>query len=274
MRKLQIFLITLFLLSAAAFGLTLVYNTLEADTQAPVLTSDVNYIEISVSAGEEELLQGLHAQDDVDGDLTDQIQIKSVSQLTGARSAEVTYVVFDRASNAATLVREVRYTDYERPRFRLSRPLIYGLSEKVTLLDRLSATDVLDGDLTDRIQLTMLDLVGEGEESYQIRVAVSNSRGDSATLPLTVTLRNDSATAPRIRLSEYLVYTGVDEPVDLESYIVDVRDPNEAEKEIPASDVEITDDIDYTATGVYEAYYSYTGSTGQEYQVILTVVVE
>lgn len=274
MRKLQILLVVLFAISTVAFCATFAYNRFFADHEPPVLTSDVEYIEVSAAADDEELLTGLHAQDNVDGDITGRIQVKSVSALIGARSAQVTYVVFDRASNAATLTREVRYTDYRKPRFALSQPLIYGASQTVTLLDRLSASDVVDGNLTSKIQLTMLNLSNNIEGNYQIRVMVSNSLGDSSMLPLTVTIRNDSIGCPQIELSEYLVYTGVNEPIDLESYIKSVSDPSQPSVRISANDVQITSDVDYTTPGVYEAYYQYTGSTGLEYSVILTVVVE
>lgn len=274
MRKIQILLVVVFAISALAFGTTFVYNTFVADRTPPVITSDADYIEVSAADGDAALLSGLHARDDVDGDITERIQIKSISPLIGARSAQVTYVVFDKASNAATFAREVRYTDYQKPQFRLSQPLIYGASQTVTLLDRLSASDVVDGDLTSKIQLTMLNLANDIEGSYQIRVMVSNSLGDSAMLPLTVIIRNTPIGAPEIALSEYLVYTGVDEPLDLESYIVSVSDPSRPSASVSASDVQVTSNIDYTAAGVYEAYYTYTGSTGLDCSVILTVVVE
>lgn len=274
MRKLQILLVILFIISTIAFGLTFAYNMFYADHEPPVLTSNVDFIEVSAAAKESELLTGLSANDNVDGDITDQIQVKSVSSLIGVRTAQVTYVVFDEASNAATLTREVHYTDYQKPRFALSKPLIYGASQTVTLLDRLSANDMADGDLTSKIQLTMLNLSNNIEGTYQIRIMVSNSLGDSAMLPLTVTIRNDPTGTPKIELEEYLVYTSVNQPLDLESYIKSVSDPSAPATRISADNVDISENIDYTTPGVYEVEYRYTGSTGLEYSVILTVVVE
>lgn len=274
MRNIQILLIVLFVLSLVAFGITFGYNYFYADTEAPVLSSELDSLEISVAATDEELCAGLRAYDDVDGDITDQIRVKSVSQLIGARSAQVTYVVFDAASNAATLTRDVYYTDYEKPHFALSKPLIYGVSQTVTLLDRLSASDVADGDLSSKIRLTMLNLMTSVEGSYKIRVIVSNSLGDTAMLPLTVTIRNTPIGSPTVTLSTYLVYTGVGQALDLESYIDTVEDPSQPNAVINHRDVEITSNIDYTVPGTYEAHYTYTGSTGLDYTVILTVVVE
>lgn len=274
MRNIQILLIVLFVLSLVAFGVTFGYNYFYADTEAPTLTSDLDMLEVSVSATDEDLCAGLHAYDNEDGDITDQIQVKSVSSLIGARSAQVTYVVFDKASNAATLTRDVYYTDYEKPHFALSKPLIYGVSQTVTLLDRLSASDVADGDLSSKIRLTMLNLVTSVEGSYQIRVIVSNSFGDTAMLPLTVTIRNVPIGSPTVELSTYLVYTEAGQQLDLESYISSVTDPAQPGVEIKAKDVSISSNIDYTTPGTYEVHYAYTGATGLDYSVILTVVVE
>ena len=54
----------------------------------------------------------------------------------------------------ATCSRTVRYTDYEKPHFSLSQGLVYPVGGSVTLLDRLTATDVIDGDISDNIRVT------------------------------------------------------------------------------------------------------------------------
>lgn len=274
MRNIQILLITLFLLVTVAFGLTFAYNTYVADTTPPVLTSDSDSLEVNVNATDEALCAGLSAYDNEDGDLTSRIRVKSVSQLIGSNSAQVTYVVFDNASNAATLTRTIYYSDYKKPHYSLSQPLIYGISQTVTLLDRLSAYDVVDGDLSSKIRLTMVNLITSVAGSYQIRVIVSNSLGDTAMLPLTVTIRNTPIGSPTIKLSTYLVYTEVNQPLSLPDYIESVKDPTADAARIDKSNVRIISDINYTQAGVYDVHYTYTGTTGLDYDVILTVVVE
>lgn len=152
MRKLQITLIALFLAVAIAFCAVFLHDRLTADHTAPRIVSDGVPLEVSVNATDAELCAGLTAADDRDGDLTDRIIVRRVSQLTGANSAQATYTVFDSASNFCTFTRPIYYTDYHKPRFSLSQPLVYGVGSTVTLLDRLKAEDVLDGDLTDKMR--------------------------------------------------------------------------------------------------------------------------
>mgnify|MGYP000396984458 CR=1 FL=1 len=101
MRKLQITLIALFLAVAIAFCAVFLHDRLTADHTAPRIVSDGVPLEVSVNATDAELCAGLTAADDRDGDLTDRIIVRRVSQLTGANSAQATYTVFDSASTSA-----------------------------------------------------------------------------------------------------------------------------------------------------------------------------
>lgn len=131
--------------------------------------------------------------------------------------------MFDSASNFCTFTRPIYYTDYHKPRFSLSQPLVYGVGSTVTLLDRLKAEDVLDGDLTDKMRLTLVNLSVGTEGDYRIRVQVTNSAGDTSMLSLTVMIRNRTARHPVITLSDYLVYaTGDETPEDYRSLITSV----------------------------------------------------
>ena len=93
MRKLQITLIALFLAVAIAFCAVFLHDRLTADHTAPRIVSDGVPLEVSVNATDAELCAGLTAADDRDGDLTDRIIVRRVSQLTGANSAQATYTV-------------------------------------------------------------------------------------------------------------------------------------------------------------------------------------
>lgn len=276
MRNIQIILLIVFFICAIAFGITFGYNYLYADNVNPVIScvDGDSALEVSVAATRKELCAGLLATDNVSGDITDRIQVKSVSTLIGANTAQVSYVVFDDASNAGTYTRTVIYTDYEKPRYALSKPLLFSVGQTVTLLDRLTASDVIDGDITDKIRLTMVNLSNEVAGEYGLRVMVTNSLGDTSMIPLTVTIRNTPIGSPTITLKEYLVYTNVGTPLTLESYIADVIDPVAPSGKGNRQKVVITSSVNYERTGVYDVSYTYVGTTGLDYSVILTVVVE
>lgn len=167
-RKMQRVILALFILTLLAFCGLRIYRRLTVDVTPPVITCSTDSIDVSVTAGEEALLQGVMASDDRDGDLTDQILIKGVSPSLTDSSAQVTYIVFDSANNMATVTRTVRYTDYEAPRFALSQPLVYPAGQTVTLLDRLTASDVLDGDISSGIRITSQNVINSQPGVYSV----------------------------------------------------------------------------------------------------------
>ena len=272
-RPIRVILVTRFVLTALGFATLVVYQFTHDDTAPPVITSDSDLLELSVTATEQELKQGLKAYDNMDGDITDRIVVQRISHLVNATDATVTYLVFDNASNAATYQRTLRYTDYQKPRFYLTKALTYNVGETITLRDRLSARDVIDGDLTDSILVSESNASNTVPGYYAITVQVTNSAGDTAVLPLTVTVQNQSVTTPRILLREQLVYVDAGQSVNYASYLLSATDPMLSGTQ--NSQVTINDeDADLSTPGVYEVYYYLLGKSGETATAILTVVVE
>lgn len=273
MKSLKISVICLFALMSLAFVLLFGYDRLMVDHTPPQILWDGVPLELSVDADEAELCRGLQAIDEQDGDLTDRILVRWVSNLTGANSAVVSYVVFDSSSNFCTFSREVYYTDYQKPRFQLSEPLIYHVNETASLNDRLTATDVLDGDISGRIRVVSTSMTNAIEGEYPLSVQVTNSKGDTAALNLTVAIRNYTARHPVIRLSDYLIYVEQgSELADLRSYIASAYERADGEPLSP-EDISISGSVDTNAAGCYEITYSYLNGENLSYSVILTVVV-
>jgi len=273
LRTIRVILVTLFVLTALGFATLVVYQFTHDDTAPPVITSDSDLLELSVTATEQELKQGLKAYDNMDGDITDRIVVQRISHLVNATDATVTYLVFDNASNAATYQRTLRYTDYQKPRFYLTKALTYNVGETITLRDRLGARDVIDGDLTDSILVSESNASNTVPGYYAITVQVTNSAGDTAVLPLTVTVQNQSVTTPRILLREQLVYVDAGQSVNYASYLLSATDPMLSGTQ--NSQVTINDeDADLSTPGVYEVYYYLLGKSGETATAILTVVVE
>ena len=209
------------------------------------------------------------ASDDRDGDLTDQILIKGVSPSLTDSSAQVTYIVFDSANNMATVSLTVRYTDYEAPRFALSQPLVYPAGQTVTLLDRLTASDVLDGDISSGIRITSQHVINSQPGVYSVTAQVDSRLGNSVVLPLKVVI---TAGGPQlITLSDYLVYQPRGSAFDAAGYIQSVTAHDGPA--LSAGQVSIESPVDTSVPGTYHVGYSVTAQ-GQSYTVYLAVVVE
>ena len=95
----------------------------EEDPTIPVMTSDRDTLEVSVHYENDDLLEGLKASDEKDGDLTDHILVGEFSQFIEKGLCNLSYVVFDSSNQAATLTRRVYFTDYESPKLTLKSPL-------------------------------------------------------------------------------------------------------------------------------------------------------
>lgn len=274
MKLLRGIIIGLFVVLAGLTAASEWYARTQVDRTPPTITCEGEVLEVSVEADRSELLQGVTAWDDRDGDLTDKVLVEHVSNLTGANTARITYVVFDSADNAATCSRTIRYTDYQKPRFRLTAPLHYYVGDTITLLDRLTAVDVIDGDLQDKIRLTASNLTNTLAGTYHVTVQVTNSLGDTSVLPLTILVDSGSGyLTPEIQLTQYLVYLDQGSAFDPGIYVRSITDPSAGNKTVSRGQAEIFSEVDPNRPGTYEVVYSYTGSGGREGKTFLTVVV-
>lgn len=276
MRNLQIITICLFLVVALAFSVLFCYDRMMVDHVAPQIICDGAKLEVSVTASEAELCKGLIATDDVDGDITDRIIVRRVSRLIGANTAMVYYAVFDSASNFCTFTREVHYTDYHQPRFSLSQPMIYHVGQIISLDDRLTAYDAIDGDISARIRVSSVNITNTAEGEYPLTLQVTNTTGDTAVLSLTVIIKNYTSYHPVIHLSNYITYVDLGSEVNIEDFrdqIVSARETANGAS-VSADDIKITGYVDTSDTGCYDVTFSYTNSHDLSYDVILTVIVQ
>lgn len=270
MKLTQRITVLLFLLVGAVFSVLTVRDRFLADRTPPVLHCASGVLEISVNEPEETLLYGVTAIDDTDGDLSDQVLIQSVSPLITNDTAKVSYVVFDSANNMATASRTIRYVDYQKPTFDLLSPLVFQVGKTVTLKDRLRAYDVIDGNITDNIRVTSQNLSTQYEGAYTVTVQVTNSMGDSASVPLRVVMA--AQVSPQmIYLKDYIVYLELGEAYDAADNIRSVRTA-EGDYGDPA-EVQVSGAVDTSTPGVYDVLYTYANG-GRTYQVYLTAVVD
>ena len=291
MRRLRIAIIVLFVLSGISFAGYNVVSRLAEDHTPPEISCDSDTVSVSVEDEDidQELLEGVTAKDNKDGDLTDAVRVSSMSNFTEPGKRTITYAVFDKAGQAATLTRTLEYTDYTSPQIQLSAPLRYSLEEMsdVSLTENMSVDDCLDGDLTSQIRATYNDSVYiQQPGDYTVTVQVSNSAGDTCSVPLTLTVTDSSDSNERGKyypvLSQCIVYTNVGEQVDLASLVVGLErngseylftDPDAASLPGARENVSVSGDVDYGTAGTYNVDYQFTSEAGVTATTKLAVVV-
>ena len=271
MRIVRIILIAVSILSLGIFGISELIRFSGRDTEAPEITSDRDVLEIPCEYTQEQLMEGLSAKDETDGDLTSEIIAGSFSRFIDTGMCNLTYVVFDSSDQPASLTRKVRFTDYHPPRFTLTEPLVFVEQEGsyTEAMERLSAQDMLDGDLDDWITQTDTDVNYSRAGSYTMSVEVTNSFGDTSTAALPVHVVNGEDQRVQITLNTGIVYIEAGENINPRDYIASVTDFSG--ESLDASDISIDSGVDRNTPGCYEIHYEADGGAGETW---LTVIVE
>lgn len=199
----------LFVIAAACMVLVgyITMDKLAADSVAPEIIVEDREIELSVRDPRELMLQGITAIDDRDGDVTDSLVIESVYGITEDHRVTVSYAAFDSSGNVAKVRRQIRYTDYESPRFTLSQPLVFSQGKNFDVLNFVGAEDVIEGDIRRRVKATLLSGTSISEEGvHDVQFRVTNSLGETVQLVLPVEVRSDRSDNAVLTLTDYLIY--------------------------------------------------------------------
>lgn len=236
-----------------------------SDSTAPVISADTDVLEASVSITDEDLLKGMSAFDNKDGDVTDSLVVVSRSKFIKKGTLRVNYAAFDKSNNVGTYTRELTYTDYESPKFSISQPLRWmnGDSQQ-NYLENIRATDCISGDITRQIMYTLGDkrMVSDKASVQTFNLQVTNSAGDTSTLELEISLDDyETYYTPAPHLSDYLMYIKVGEKPDYRAQLKGVwtggmTSSFEDAGYSPDSDVQIDSSrVRVNEPGVYPVYY-------------------
>ena len=220
MNKKNLLLLVPMALSAALFLGYRSWDALQSDKTPPQISVSEEVLQVSVSAPRSDLCQGITAQDDRDGDVTDSLLVERISMTDSSGTIEVSIAAFDQAGNVAKAIRTAHYTDYHGPRFSLNHSLTYAQGSNIDLLNAISAKDPLDGTIQHRIRATSMDDTSVGAiGSHQVEFRVTNSLGDTARLTLPVTVYFPETYELDLTLTAYLTYLETGSSFDAESYL-------------------------------------------------------
>lgn len=186
--KYMILEICLILVVTICFGAYYIHKHLQANNQPPVITIENGSNNFSVKSTEEDFLRGVSAQDKEDGNVTDSIIIESISQIYNKNTRSIVYVAFDSNNHVQKLEREIKYTDYESPRFLNSSKITVPTGETQEILSQLKVEDVIDGDISNKVKLEINSVQKGIPGKYAVRATVTNSCGDVVTKDILVTV--------------------------------------------------------------------------------------
>ena len=285
LRRTKVFVILFFLISVGVWKGYDIYAGLQADNSQPVITMESESLTVSVKDGDSALLEGVTAEDAGDGDLTDKIFIESRRNCIEKGKFSVTFAVADSDNHVARATREIVYSDYVSPQFELTEPLEFAATrsaqEDVDIAANLSAHDVIDGNISNRIRISGdYTMSSHTAGEYPMEFIVMNSLGDTVSLPVTVKIYGTSySQLPKIKLKKYLLNVQAGTEVDLDSMVesIEYRGVTYKREEdgafysgeydkygeaitIPASRISYSGEADMSEPGVYEITYTYDDS--------------
>ena len=123
MRLLRLIIVLFSLAVFVVFGITRYREYITSDYVAPVISADTDSISVSVNATDADLLAGMSAKDNLDGDVSETLFVVSKSKFLRDTTRRVDYAAFDKSNNVGLYSRELTYTDYVSPHFTLAKPL-------------------------------------------------------------------------------------------------------------------------------------------------------
>lgn len=273
MRYIRIAVSVLFIMSIVFIGGATVVQRIRHDSTLPVISGPKEPLMISCNYTEEELLEGLKAYDEKDGDLTDEIMVSNFSRLLKKGSCKVNYVVFDSSNQPATFSREVIFTDYRSPEILLSRPLVFQKNSGESIFSYIGAQDVLDGDISSLVRITDSNVNMLEAGDYSVKIEVTNSFGDTVEhiLPVHILELVDSKVS--IKLTENIIYLKAGAAFDPSEYVESVSntDGTELDKSIVKYDSSM---VKANTPGIYEVFYTAEQHATAKGFTALTVIVE
>lgn len=272
MRIIRNSVIILSIIAVIIFTFSAISDFYSQDKTIPVITTDCELLEVS-GYEEAELMHGLHAFDEKDGDLTSQIMIGKTSKIQKDGSFNMTYVVFDSANHSATLTRKIIIKDYISPRFYTEEPLVLTKGKTVDILkDYIRAYDMLDGDLTNYVKVIDSDVNFNVPGKYQFIVEVANSLGDISKIVLPVHIVDSYNFKLNIAFKKNIVYLKKGDYFNPYSYVDSIVQADGTK--IDRNVLSIDSEVKTQESGIYEVKYTAENEDHDMDVKWLTIIVE
>ncbi|MCR5808713.1 MAG: hypothetical protein K6G56_04035 [Clostridiales bacterium] len=285
-KKILNFMLAVLAVVAAVFLIYIWQDRLKGSNGKPTIIcpSESLYVSVETLNDRGVLLKDMTALDVEDGDITDYLVVESISQFVEPGHCIVTYAAFDSDNNVSKLTRHLFLTDYTSPRFRLTGPLDFNYSSSFNPLNCVEAYDCVDGDISDRVKMALVNPNDEitAMGAHLVEFRVTNSLGDVSVLEAEIDVYDRTYTEarniPTVKLSDYLIYIERFGWFDPAGYVsgITLGGVTCSVEEYGAGKLEIDrTGVDLSTPGVYKVVYKcdnrgdYVG-----YAVLMVVVTE
>ena len=237
------------------------YKTVDMlDRKSPVITMSDEIIEVTVDYEDADLLAGITATDDRDGDVTSSLLVERMMYIDKDKVAAIKVAAFDKSGNVAKAERKVKIVDYESPKFTLSKPLVFPEGSTFDAFACISAYDIFDGNISERIKGVLKSEHPSGNvmDGDMVEFRVSNSLGDPSYLEVPIKMYQSGEFNTDVVLDTYLVYIKKDTSFNAREHLrkfvhgatsIDLKDPPNS------CNIEIVSNVNPKVCGLYWADY-------------------
>jgi len=156
------------------------------DTIKPVLVG-VNNQSINLNSTFDPK-KGITAKDNIDGDVTKNIQVSGSVNLKKVGTYTLTYKVADRSGNTTTLIRKITVKDNVKPVITGAKSKTVKYKSSFNPMTGVTAKDNVDGSLTKSIKVTG-SVNTKRKGVYALTYTVKDKAGNSTSMKIKITVR-------------------------------------------------------------------------------------
>lgn len=232
------------------------------DNEGPKITfSEDKDTEYTSDITKEDLLKGVTAQDNRDGDVTDSLTVETIYPKNDGKQVAVIFVAKDQENN----VTKKEFTMENKDGIDTDPQI--GLIDNEDLSDAADSTDNTEAAPADETQAAAaVDSTEPSQDDLTPEEQAQKTQEDK--------IAQLSPQDPKMYLTTYYVEIPVGTTLDKLSYVKDIQDDTELTSELYKK-IQISGDVDTNTPGTYElTYYVVDNSGNSSNGAILTVVVK
>lgn len=256
------FLVVLLVIICLGLGAGIVYMFGVEDNEGPKITfSEDKDTEYTSDITKEDLLKGVTAQDNRDGDVTDSLTVETIYPKNDGKQVAVIFVAKDQENN----VTKKEFTMENKDGIDTDPQI--GLIDNEDLSNAADSTDNTEAAPADETQAAAaVDSTEPSQDDLTPEEQAQKTQEDK--------IAQLSPQDPKMYLTTYYVEIPVGTTLDKLSYVKDIQDDTELTSELYKK-IQISGDVDTNTPGTYElTYYVVDNSGNSSNGAILTVVVK
>lgn len=263
------FLIVLLVIVCIGLGAGVVYMIGAEDNEGPKITfSEDKDTKYTSDMTKEDLLKGVKAQDNKDGDVTDSLTVETIYPKNDGSQVAVIFVAKDKSNNVTKkeFTMEAEGGSAENPDLGL-------IDNEEDMTEGAENSDSADAESDTQDTQETADSTDSSDDS------ADSTDGDLTPEEQAQKTEEDkiaqlSPQDPKMYLTTYYVEVPVGTTLDKLSYVKDIQDDTESTSDL-FKKIQITGDVNTAAAGTYELTYYVVDNQGNSSNgAVLTVVVK